>query len=135
MARQTVALLAGQTLTITADANSFGTVCRLADSAGGEPYAPVSVAASATLAVGPFVLNRQYAIDSAVGALTYTALVVEPVDSEPSDVEALSSNLTTIPANRSLTVGANTQLPIFSRLTIAGILTVAGELRVGPWPI
>lgn len=70
MGTQTHNLPSGQVLTVTADAASSGSVHRLSDSAGGEPYSPVAIAAGTSLAIGPFSSTRRYAVTSVNGILT-----------------------------------------------------------------
>jgi hypothetical protein len=59
---ETVILQAGQVLTITASAFAGGTVTRLSDAAGSEPFSPVAIAASAVVAIGPFTKTRRYLV-------------------------------------------------------------------------
>lgn len=59
------------------------------------------------------------------------------INSEVGNIDSLfglAANYTTIPATRAITVAANTQVDIFTSLTIDGMLTVLGELRVVNWP-
>lgn len=65
-------LPAGQILTVTADANSTGSVIRLPDAAGDTTtFASQAIAASASVALGPFSTTRRYQIQSDTGLLTY----------------------------------------------------------------
>jgi len=78
MTRETILLEAGQALTVTADANSSGSVARVREPGSSAQYAAEAVAASSSVAVGPFSAPRRYAIQSDTGALTYAVAVAEP---------------------------------------------------------
>jgi hypothetical protein len=87
MNTNTVVLPAGQILTVTADANSAGTVRRLGDPGAGTQYPIVSLAASDVVALGPFLENRVYeilssvpgdALDAAVTA-ALTSVITPPI--------------------------------------------------------
>jgi len=67
----TISLPAEQLLTLTADANTNGTLVRLSNSAGGEPFAPIVVAASTTPTFGAFAESRRYKINSAIGEIAF----------------------------------------------------------------
>lgn len=132
---QTIFVAVGQTLSVVADAVSYGTFNRQGDPGSG-PYTPEAIAPGQTITRGPFATNRSYSVNSAVGSLAASVSVVEFPSDIPGDVEQLSTNLTTIPAGRSLLVGANTQSIVFGSLVVTapGLVTVAGEMRIGPWP-
>lgn len=129
----TIFVPVGQTLSLVADAVSYGTFNRQGDPGSG-PYTPEAIAPGQTIARGPFATNRSYAVNSAVGQIAASVAVVEFPSDVPGDTEQLSTNLTTVPAGRSLVVGANTQSIIFGSLVVAGSVQVAGEMRIGPWP-
>lgn len=135
MPSQTLRLPAGQTLTVTADAASYGTVHRLPVNAGDEPFSPVAIAAGDSLVLGPFATERGYSINTTSGALTYAVTVEDfPAETQIDELEALSANLATIPADRDLILDANAQSAIFGTFTVDGSLRIDGELRVSPWP-
>ena len=66
---KTISLPEGYVLTVTADADSTGDVYRLADSAGDEPQAPTSVAASSAPTFGPFAGATRWQVACLTGAL------------------------------------------------------------------
>lgn len=77
------ALPAGQTLVVTADALSSGSIVRLSDASGAsDPFPPIAIVASSTLSFGPFVTPRRYAINSDSGNLSYA---VGPSATPPLD--------------------------------------------------
>jgi hypothetical protein len=134
MSIQTLFLNAGQTLTVTADANSSGIVYRQPASAGGTRFAPVALGPSDTLVLGPFAQYRQYSIDSTAGEMTY-AVTVEDLDTEDrDDFEGLATNMTTIPTDRTITESADEQLIVYGTFTIIGTFKIGGEVRFGAWP-
>jgi len=79
-----------------------------------------------------------------IGAATGTSLLLSgavtaasPVFSgttKPDALEAICANVSTVGASRALTVPADSQAAIFGVLTVAGTLTVGGEVRVCDWP-
>ncbi len=73
---------AGQVCTFTAGASvAGGVVQRLPDAAGGpETYTPASLAASATLVVGPFNTARRYSIVTDAGEITHALTPGEVYD-------------------------------------------------------
>jgi hypothetical protein len=73
-------LRAGETLTVTANAGSSGTVQRIPNSGSTTAYAQEAVAVGTSLALGPFVTDRNYFIESLVGQLTYTQAVLDQPD-------------------------------------------------------
>lgn len=83
----TLYLEPGKKLTVTADAVSSGTVVRLSDSAGGEPYSPVDVSASSSVVLGPYASPRRYALSD---ALTYVVAVGGQAESSADVRQALS---------------------------------------------
>ena len=91
MAQITQTLQPGQTLTLTTDAVSSGSVVRLADSAGGEPFAPVAIAASGSLVLGPFTKTRRYSIVSDNGAIAAEVAEVDLPGATLADAAALTA--------------------------------------------
>lgn len=77
----TVTLAAGHVLTLTNPSGSTGTITRLADSAGGEPFSPVAIA-GVDLVFGPFASSRRYAISVVKGVVTYATAPADPVSEE-----------------------------------------------------
>lgn len=135
MSVQTLFLNAGQTLTVTADANSSGYLYRLAASAGDGPFALTTIGQSTTTTYGPFAQDRRYAIDSQAGAITFTATVVDfPAAGAIDSFTGISASYSTVPSDRTLTVAANTQSIAYGAFTVTGQLTIAGEMRFGAWP-
>lgn len=127
---RTTALPAGSILTVTADATSVGTVRRLADSGGATQYPAVPVAVSTSVIVGPFTTPRTYEVLSSEGQVSHA--VSEPDGNRPLPETAgpLSVQSTTIPVGVSQTIPANTQATVFGTLTVNGVLTVLGNVRV-----
>lgn len=81
--RRTMTLNAGETLTLTTDAQSSGVLFRMPDSGGGPGsghYGSISnqaISASGSLLVGPFNRLRKYLIETKFGSITYSADVLE----------------------------------------------------------
>lgn len=140
--RETLGLLAGYKLTITADAVSSGSYARLADIDGNAAETPVAVAVSTSVTIGPFTATRKYALYSDSGALTYSTALDEDLaededltgTTEIREFSGFAANFTTIPAGRTIVTPANTQAIIYGVFTIAGTFTLGGELRIGDWP-
>lgn len=88
----TTHLPAGQQLTVTADANSSGSLVRLTNSAGGgDSLASESIAASGSAIVGPFGVATRWRIVSSVGGpLTYSVSIPERVDVTDEGVGAIA---------------------------------------------
>lgn len=108
MAQVIQALPAGQTLVVTADAFSSGSIIRLSDAAGAsDPFAPVAIGVSSVLSFGPFPTPRRYAINSDTGALAY---VVAPSSTPPLDP------ITTLSADGAIPVISGTY-----KITKAGV--------------
>lgn len=83
----TLALYAGETLTVTADAISSGAVVYVGQP-GSEPGSPVPVAAGTTVLIGPYVGTRHYRIAANAGSLSYTTAKVD----YPTAAEALAAD-------------------------------------------
>lgn len=66
--------------TVTPAALSSGSLVRLSDSPGGEPYAPVALSASTPVTVGPFATPRRYRINTTQGSISYSIAAVSEVD-------------------------------------------------------
>jgi hypothetical protein len=62
-------LPADMQLTVTPAALSTGFLVRLSDAPGGEPYAPVALAASTPVTVGPFATPRRYDVITTTGSI------------------------------------------------------------------
>lgn len=87
--KTTIELTPFKALIVTADANSSGSVRRLAQSGDSAQYAATSVSASSSVTVGPFSQSRNYEVLSDAGRLTYAF-----ADSEPTaDSAGLSASL------------------------------------------
>jgi hypothetical protein len=136
-------LPAGYVLTVTADANSTGTVRRVPDSGDTTTnYPTLAVVASSTRVVGSFAVAQQYEVLSTLGEVTWTLTLDEDETANESltgttkidNAEGFFANFTTIPADRALTVSENTQAIVYGTQTIAGTLTIGGEIRYGAWP-
>jgi len=126
-------LVAGQRLTVTADALSTGSVVLMSN--GVPTSSPVNVPASASRYFGPFPAGRDYRIVSETGLLTISqALPADPAHREAGSVSGAVGNLTAIPAGRDLTLDENAQSVIFGALTVNGSYTSNGELYVQAWP-
>lgn len=126
-------LVAGQRLTVTADALSAGSVVLMIN--GAPSSSPVNVPASASRYFGPFPAGRDYRITSETGLLTSAMAVPEnPVQRTAGSVSGMVGNLSVIPDGRDLTLEADTQALVFTSLTVNGSLTADGELRVQAWP-
>lgn len=126
-------LVAGQRLTVTADASSTGSVVLIEN--GVPTSSPVNVPASASRYFGPFPTGRDYRITSETGLLTSAMAIPDnPVHRTAGSVSGIAGNLSVIPAGRDLTLEADSQALVFSSLTVNGSLTVDGELRVQDWP-
>jgi len=126
-------LVAGQRLTVTADALSTGSVVLMTN--GAPASSPVNVPASASRYFGPFPAGRDYRITSETGLLTSAMAVPEnPAQRTAGSLSGVAGNLTVIPDGRDLTLEENTQALVFTSLTVNGSLTVDGELRVQAWP-
>lgn len=126
-------LIAGQRLTVTADALSTGSVVLIEN--GVPTSSPVNVPASASRYFGPFPAGRDYRITSETGLLTSAMAIPDnPVHRTAGSVAGVAGNLSVIPAGRDLTLESDAQALIFSSLTVNGSLTVDGELRVQAWP-
>lgn len=130
-------------LTVTADAFSIGTVQRLPQSGEDLTTYPIqSVAAGSTLTLGPFQRARNYEILSTQGTLVYTIttdddIAADEVETGVTSIDQLSAfaaNLTTVPAGRTLATPTNSQAIVYGTFTIAGSLTIGGEIRFGAWP-
>jgi len=70
MSTKTILLPAEHLLTLTVDAVGAGSLVRLADSAGEEPFAPVVV--TATVSFGPFATPRRYRLRTDTGSIVDT---------------------------------------------------------------
>ncbi len=123
-------LPAGHVLTVSADASSSGSVRRLAPSGDGTLYAPETVAASASAAVGPFSESRSYEIASDSGVLTRSTALAG-VTGEGAAVHAESPTITsatlaapliTLPIATGSANGALTISPGVVKITKAGVL-------------
>lgn len=126
-------LVAGQRLTVTADALSTGSVVLMDN--GAPASSPVNVPASASRYFGPFPAGRDYRITSKTGLLTSAMAVPDnPVHRSSGSLSGMVGNLSVIPAGRDLTLEADAQALVYSALTVNGSLTVDGELRVQAWP-
>lgn len=77
----TLNLPAGQVLSLDVASGATGTITRLADSVGGEPFSPVVISGS-DLAFGPYGAPRRYAIALSVGTLEYTIAPADPVSED-----------------------------------------------------
>ncbi len=87
------ALFAGEVLTLTAPAGSNGRVGRLADTSGSVvpdvPSVFQAIAASGSLAIGPFQIQTYHLIEALLGTLTYAvtaAIPPVPISGAPTDV-------------------------------------------------
>lgn len=78
---QTISVPAGEILTVAADALSSGNVWPFANRPG-DTAGVYSVAASATVNIGPFATAKRYLIGCAAGSLSYS---LAPVDFEAPD--------------------------------------------------
>jgi hypothetical protein len=126
-------LVAGQRLTVTADASSTGSVVLIEN--GVPTSSPVNVPAGASRYFGPFPAGRDYRIISETGLLTIAMAIPDnPVHRTAGSMSGIAGNLSVIPAGRDLTLEADSQALVFSSLTVNGSLTVDGELRVQAWP-
>lgn len=126
-------LVAGQRLTVTADASSTGSVVLIEN--GVPTSSPVNVPASATRYFGPFPAGRDYRITSETGLLTSAMAIPDnPVHRTAGSVAGVVGNLSVIPAGRDLTLEDDAQALVFTSLTVNGSYTVNGELRVQAWP-
>lgn len=67
----TLILPAENNLTITTPVDASGFLVRLSDNPGGEPYAPVALARSTTVNLGPFSNVRRYRIDTTSGVISH----------------------------------------------------------------
>lgn len=77
----TLSLPAGQVLTLDVASGAAGSITRLSDSAGGEPYSPVVISGS-DLSFGPYGATRRYAIVLTVGTLEYSVAPADPVSED-----------------------------------------------------
>jgi hypothetical protein len=77
----TLALVAGDVLTVTTDAASSGSVTRLAASAGGEPQSYAELGASETQTFGPYTTPQRFEARASSGSLTHSTA--------PADLTAL----------------------------------------------
>lgn len=126
-------LIAGQRLTVTADALTTGSVVLMTN--GVPASSPVNVPASASRYFGPFPAGRDYRITSETGLLTSAMAVPEnPVQRTASSLSGVAGNLTVIPDGRDLTLEADTQTVIFGSLTVNGTYQVDGSLYVRDMP-
>lgn len=123
----TVFIPAGSKLTITADANSAGTVRRLAHSGSAVRYAAAAIAASSTTIVGPFTKGREYELLSDPGLLTY-AITETDLDLQNPALDTISENA----ANAGVTVdgvllkdGAVTAKQPGTTISANGAITIA----------
>lgn len=64
----TISLAASQILSLVCT-NAIGSVVRLVDSIGGEPYAPVAIA-GANLSFGPYAISARFQVNVSVGTVT-----------------------------------------------------------------
>lgn len=86
---QTLFLAAGEVLSLDVASDAVGTITRLADSAGEEPYSPVAIA-GADLSFGPYSGPRRYTAELSVGSLSYSFAAADPANkADTSDFEAL----------------------------------------------
>lgn len=92
MITTTQVLPAGQVLTVTADAGSSGSVIRLQDAAGGDPFAPIPVVAGASVVVGPFSNTRRYAVDTASGNALGYSIAAAAASPQSDTVNTLSAD-------------------------------------------
>lgn len=94
--RTTISLLAGHVLTLTVPAGTTGSLVRLSDAAGGEPYAPVEIN-GADISVGPFATPRRYTINCDVGTLSFASAVADPeLFARLADYTATADDVTTL---------------------------------------
>lgn len=83
-------LPAGHILTITADANTTGTVQRMSQSGDSTNNAVSEIAATETLVVGPFTQPYNYEILSTAGQLAYTITIADATATSAGLAGALS---------------------------------------------
>ena len=81
-----IALLAGKVLTITAGVASTGSVRRLSDPGDSSVYAPTTIAASATVSIGPFIHARNYEITTDAGAPITYAIADSEIAEDSADL-------------------------------------------------
>lgn len=72
----TVSLAAGHALAIAVSTGATGSVTRLSEPMGGEPFSPVPISGS-DVTVGPHAEARRYSLICTAGALTYTQAPVD----------------------------------------------------------
>lgn len=86
-----ILLQAGQVLTLTTGTLSSGSVVRLSDSAGGSPFAPIAIAPSASLVLGPFYAPRRYDVLSTTGSIVMAVSVPALTTvTDPSAITAIA---------------------------------------------
>lgn len=96
--RTTISLAAGLVLTLDVAAGATGTITRLSDSVGGEPYSPVAIS-GADLSFGPYNATRRYEIELSVGSLSYSVEVADPADkADTGDYAATAAIVNTLAA-------------------------------------
>lgn len=111
--RETETLPAGKILSVTADANTAGSVRRLAASGSSTNYPTVAVAASTTGTFGPFSTNRKFELISEPGRLTHT------ID-DPSETREV---VATIAADGAITIAQG--VLVITKSASAAALTLA----------
>lgn len=117
LATQTLTLPAGQVLTIDAlDSSAVGTITRLQDSVGGEPFAPVAIA-GVDFTLGPYGTTRRYVIAMSVGSVTYSMAVNEPTNSALRGQFTMNGTTPVTVANANFAAG---DIVCFTLRTVAG---------------
>lgn len=127
--RTTVTLQIGSVLILSASPGASGSIVRLAASAGGEPFAPVSYS-GAPITLGPFDEVTRFALQADAGIVTYLInnVIISAVNAYAGRYrKTLTSGRTTtivVPAGSKLTIasslgssGYTVLLPGFSPIT------------------
>lgn len=121
----TVFLPADMQLTVSPAALSSGSLVRLSDAPGGEPYAPVALSASTDVTVGPFATPRRYQINTTQGTITYA--VAEVAETDAGNMGAQSPAAVAITGG---TIAGTDFYPVTTEYLVNGAIAPSGGVAV-----